>query len=295
MLRVLTSNLKDPLVKAFLELSSHERSVEVLTLNDLLKADKIWITTGNTLPVIDIEAYSSTSLRLLSWHETGVPVINRILDFPQEIFQDYTNEDRVYAQREIEAFVGGLLSIIRPEDSSVSTPIGIPWLQQALPEQWQKVKKIPGLDVPQYVWSGPGLGHTVGELESKDHWIEKDPHDFAQWRKSLENLSPKSVDFGVLRHERPKGEPVAVLVLNGEAIPWIENQNERSALKIIAQAACELLELSNGEMIFFKSTDSWTFGSATAQIGWCHQNWKEFLKAVDTAFFSKQPKVCPCQ
>ena len=126
-------------------LIKHRPSVELVLLSDLL----------NHFEIFDCMSDKGTRI---SWSKSNGQVItndnciliNRIMQVSSELFLSFVEHDRFYAQREFEAYLGFSLNAF--VGFSNTSPNGLCGQFLSLPQQWEAVRGVEGLFVPDYYW-----------------------------------------------------------------------------------------------------------------------------------------------
>lgn len=77
-------------------------------------------------------------------------LLNRVLYVPEKLFLDFTKADREYARREFEAYIGFAFNAFCGIGNHF--PNGACSESSSLPQQWNKVYKEFGINVPEYYW-----------------------------------------------------------------------------------------------------------------------------------------------
>ena len=131
-------------------------------------------------------------------------VLNRILNIEEHWFAAFAEQERNYAQREFEAYLGFALNAFQsPQQQAIN---GLCERYQPLPQQWQTVKQIPELAIPCYHW---GKFDRDAKFSESSHVVHSQVFDPLNW--SLNNHYDKaSSSFCFIK---PQGTPLWVGVL----------------------------------------------------------------------------------
>ncbi len=230
-----------------------ESSVSIVLLSDILFDYDIYDEINDEYNVVkwykkDDQYISNNSHCLL----------NRVLYFPDSLFSKFLPEDKDYAQREFEAYIGFSFNAFFGVSNQTTT--GLCEKALSLPQQWNKVSKECDASIPTYYWGPDALnplnGHRI---------VTSDIYHYLNWNP--ENNTQKQEH--VFCFEKPKGEPVFVLVMGKKMLITsdiiLTASEEHNILKLSNQISI-LTHYFISEILFFVDGDSVIFGCINAGI-----------------------------
>ena len=204
----------------------------------------------------------------ISWSKNNKNIIsndthllfNRLTHIPKKLFEGYEEQDRDYARREFEAYLGyAFNSFIGAGNHNVN---GVCMETLSLPQQWQKVKNVGGLQIPNYYW-GP-MSHNT--LNNDKKIIYSTIYDFLNWSKTSQDRDEHSI----FCFERPLGEPIIVLTLGDSNLIVSDSKSIRIDIELkILLIIKELKKIFNyfvGEILFFVNEGDVIFGCLNQDI-----------------------------
>jgi hypothetical protein len=139
-------------------------------------------------------------------------LLNRTLYIHDDLFLNFIEKDREYAQREFEAYLGFSLNAF--EGVGTQTVNGLCDRLYSLPEQWQKIQTHTGLDTPDYYWGPKNLCNLNQNI------IYSDIYHLFNW--STAASEPKGTH--IFCFKKPPGHPLFVLSV-GEKILILSDIN----------------------------------------------------------------------
>jgi len=135
-------------------------------------------------------------------------LLNRVLYMPHSLFNDFISQDKEYAQRELEAYIGfSFNAFIGVGNKSPKGSVGD---ILSLPQQWDSIKNKFNINVPHYYW-GPNYHN---HLKNCDELIYSSIYNYLNW-SSLNNLPYQN---HVFCFNKPKGKPVFVLSIGNQQL-----------------------------------------------------------------------------
>ncbi len=181
-------------------------------------------------------------------------LINRVLSVPEELFNDFAEEDRHYSINEFRAYLAFALEAF-PKSSSKPGAFGLSGNRLSLPRQWETVRRsVTNLNVPNYY-----LGNIDHMIDAQS-LVHSDPHDYYYWKPS------KGLESTSFAFERPKGIPV-ISCIAGEGVEtfaYQSNENISSEhqpmLKEISRALANIFNFDIAEILLFLDDDKISFG-----------------------------------
>lgn len=186
-------------------------------------------------------------------------LLNRVINVEECLFDKFQLEDKDYAQREFEAYLGFALNAFdSPQNQAIN---GICERYKTLPQQWQMVKAIKDLSIPNYYWGSP----CYKFLSDEKDLVYSDIYDCLNWSKNHDSYGE---DTG-FRFVKPKGEPVFILAIGQRDLITTnalltEEQQER--IKQITQQIRSLFGYFIFELLLFIHEEQITFGCTNIDV-----------------------------
>ena len=162
-------------------------------------------------------------------------LLNRVINVEECLFNQFQDEDKDYAQREFEAYLGfALNAFISPQTQAIN---GVCERFKTLPQQWQLVKNIEGISIPRYYWGSPR--HQF--LSDEKNVVYSSIFDCLNWST---NQIYKEQDSS-FRFVKPDGKPLFVLSMGEQDLITFDEQ-----LSIEQQARIKMLTATNSQIIW---------------------------------------------
>jgi hypothetical protein len=151
---------------------------------------------------------------IIRWFKPNQPMLsnkshyllNRTLFIADNLFLNFIKQDREYAKREFEAYLGYSFNSFKGIGNQ--TVNGICEILYSLPEQWQRLQKKGVLNTPLYYWGPKHLCHL------KQNLIYADIYDFYHWKVT----APKPSKTHIFCFEKPPGHPIFILSLGEKTL-----------------------------------------------------------------------------
>jgi len=268
---LLYSHSNEPLTKALISSTLDQKcgliklSVEELLhetcIIDELNNDKVKISW--TLPSGN-EILNSNDFYL----------INRVLSIPEDIFNSFSEEDRLYSISEFRAYLAFAIQAF-PVSFSRPGAFGLSGNRFSLVRQWEMIK---GED---FVFKTPK--YYLGNMDFcplEEDLVYTNPFDFYYWRP---NQNVVDVDRASFVFSKPKGKPVVACIIGEDvnifcyyARDEISSKTE-SYLKEQSLLILNLFNYAIAEILFFIEGDDFTFGMisnipyASNKKNWFHE------------------------
>jgi hypothetical protein len=167
--------------------------------------------------------------------------------------------DREYAQRELEAYIGFAFNSFSGIGNKSSNGVCVSTL--SLPQQWNCIQKKFSIKVPRYFWGPNHKNH----LEDKDRLVYSDIYNYLNW-STKNNPSTKTHIFCF---EKPLGEPIFIFSLGKKQL-LIENihlpYTIKEQIKEIAFKIHTFLNYFISEILIFIDKNILTFGCINSHI-----------------------------
>lgn len=275
---VVSSDLQEALSRAVLDLDPKSEHSAVLHTRMILER-------GRCFDVFDMDREE------VSWLPKATrPLVNRNFGTPLAWFDPFAPEDRYYAQREFDAYLGAVLSSVHPKERHY---LGKAPGLISMAAQWERVRVLCrgegsslALSVPRYRW-------TRGFPESTEttRWIRTNPYSYWNFKESIPE--GQLADLGsTFEFARPTGETVIVSRIGGDYRVHLPNpsselsDDRRDAATSAAVLVLNHFGISFGEALIFVDHQKCTFGMATSHFGIAHLDWPVFLERVGKCLLS---------
>lgn len=187
-------------------------------------------------------------------------LLNRVLYFPDNIFSNFTNSDKEYALRELEAYMGFAFNSFKGVGNQSAKGICAEIL--SLPQQWNKIEKHCGTNIPNYYW-GPSYNNS---LYNKNILVYSNPYNFTNW--SITNGITAEEEH-IFCFEKPQGDPIFILSIGSKQlissnIPLSKSMED--SIKNLTLKINQALNYFISELLIFINGEAFTFGCLNAEI-----------------------------
>ena len=187
-------------------------------------------------------------------------LINRVISIPENLFDNFCEEDKRYAQCEFSAYITFATEVFANSFSKPG-PYGLFGNRFSLPRQWDIVKKSHiNVNIPQYF---------IGDFNycklKKEDLILSSPFNYYFWKKNHEG----EFDKGSFFIEKPYGFPVVSYVIGDFTevtsydSSFIIHENITSIINKISLEISILFKFKILEILFFVDGTNITFGMVT--------------------------------
>lgn len=265
-------------------LIKHRPNVELVLLSDLLNQFEIFDCTSDKGTRI---AWSKSNGQVIT--NNNCILINRIMQVPNELFLSFVEHDRFYAQREFEAYLGFALNAF--VGFSNTSPNGLCGQFLSLPQQWEAVRDVEGLAVPDYYW---GLA-LFNRLNEQERLIFSSIYSLFNWAINDESIQESDdANSPVFCFLKPQGLPVFVCCIGGDTlITGHSNLTDNCLQRIehLVYGINQRFDYFSYEILLFIQDDLVTFGCINHEIVKSVENplFESFvLSSVDRAVGSKK-------
>ena len=212
-------------------------------------------------------------------------LINRVLSVPEEIFSDFSEEDKEYSISEFRAYLMFAIEAF-PNSFAKSGAFGLSGNRFSLPRQWEIVGKSNIiLKTPNYYLGNMDFCHLKGDL------VYTHPFNFYHWRPNGNLVDADQTAFAFLR---PKGDPVIACVIRDHVDIFCYHSEDEISPKhnlLLKKNAIYLSRLFNypiAEILFFIEDDQLIFGMIS-NIPYA-SNKKEWFPEKICTYFEKELK-----
>lgn len=250
---LLYSHAKEPLTQILLSSTLDQKCGLIkLSLEDLLnKASIIDELHHND---VKIDWTFPNGLKIIN--SNNFYLINRVISIPEEIFNDFSEEDKLYSMSEFRAYLTFAIEAF-PNSFSKPGPFGLSGNRFSLPRQWEMIKKAEfTCNTPKYYLGHMDFCPLEGDL------VYSNPFDFYYWKPNqLVDIDNNSFAF-----LRPKGKPVVASLVGDNVQVFCCQTNDEIHSKmnlLLEEYAAQIARLFNypiAEILFFVEDDSFIFG-----------------------------------
>lgn len=179
-------------------------------------------------------------------------LINRVLGFSEDLFEDFDESDRSYARSELKAYLTFAIESF-PLSSAKPGAFGMCGNHYSLPRQWEIIKKS-GLEfkTPQYFLGNLSHCYQLPRL------VCSHPFKYYFWKPSI-----ASTDFAFIK---PEGEPIVSRVIGDDVLilPYHSQvkltHDVKQTLKDFSLKLQSIFSLNIFEALFFRDNSIFTFG-----------------------------------
>ncbi|CAM4499432.1 MAG: hypothetical protein LEGION0403_FIIPPAGN_02538 [Legionella sp.] len=251
-LLVASSHKSEAITKWILEKHSVQPIIDIIFLDELLNNFEIRDELDKSGPIIQ---WIDTFGNQFSNHSHYL--LNRVINVEECLFNQFRYEDKDYAQREFEAYLGfALNAFISPQIQAIN---GICEHFKTLPQQWKMVKNIEGISIPRYYWGSPR--HQF--LSDVKNVIHSSIFDCLNWSTN------QSYEESYFRFVKPDGAPLFVLSLGGQDLITYDEQlspGQQARIKVLTQQIRKLFGYFIFELLMFIDKDQITFGCINIDV-----------------------------
>lgn len=203
---------------------------------------------------------------LIRWYENNALkfsnsthfLLNRITHINESLFENFQCNDKEYAKREFEAYLGfALNSFVSPQQIAIN---GTCEKFYSLPQQWNAVNRYLNFDIPKYYWGSKDFKPFRNEKDI----IYSNIYNFLNWhpRYSLKNSG--------FCFKKPQGSPVFILSIGKSYLITPTNHIlSKTKLILLERYLKKIRTLFNFfifELLVFVNENSITFGCVNPEI-----------------------------
>ena len=179
-----------------------ERTISIVLLSDILFNYDVYDEINDSCNIVKWYKKDELFISNKSHH-----LLNRVLYFPDSLFSNFIPEDKDYAQREFEAYIGFSFNAFFGVSNKTTT--GLCEKTLSLPQQWNRVSKECGASIPTYYWGPSTLNPLCG-----NRIVTSDIYNYLNWHPEHYTQEQDHI----FCFEKPKGEPVFVLVMGSKML-----------------------------------------------------------------------------
>ncbi len=186
-------------------------------------------------------------------------LLNRVLYVPDNLFNDFAEEDRSYAKREIEAYLGFSFNAFKGIGNKSATGACVDSL--SLPRQWNKISNRLKIKVPHYYW-GPAQRLSIPK---NANLVYSDIHNYLTWTVN-QNLNNQKHIFCF---EKPLGSPVFILSIGNKQLLTSDIRvckEQEAVLKALAKSINKYFNHFISEILVFVNGSELVFGCINPEV-----------------------------
>jgi len=253
-LLVASSHKSEAITKWILENDSLTRLIDIIFIEELLNHFDIRDKLDRSGPVI-------------RWHDNQGNrytnnthyLLNRVIYIEERLFQRFRHEDKEYAQREFEAYLGfALNAFVSPQVQAIN---GICELFMSLPQQWHMVKKLKSVSIPKYYWGDPNYKF----LSDEKNVVHSDIYNCFNW-SSTQKDNEQETGF---RFVKPNGNPLFVLSIGEKNLITFDEKlsiKQQERIRDLTQQIRDLFNYFIFEILLFIHEEQITFGCINIDV-----------------------------
>jgi hypothetical protein len=195
-------------------------------------------------------------------------LINRVLSVPENLFHDFSEEDRLYSLTEFRSYLAFALEAF-PFYFSKPGAFGLSGNRFSLPRQWEMVRQLNCLiQVPNYFLGNVKFCDLKGDL------VYSEPFNYYYWKPGQKIRNTAFV------FEKPKGKPCVACLIGDQIEVFFYHSCDQlseeysNLVKEKSRIISQLFNYSIAECLFFIDDKDINFGMIT-NIPYAsrHKNW----------------------
>lgn len=183
-------------------------------------------------------------------------LLNRVSFIPSVLFEEFIEQDRDYAKREFEAYLGYSFNSFYGMGNK--TPNGICEQLLSLPQQW-KLAVTHDIETPEYYWGLQSQNPLSGRL------VYSNIYDYLSWKSK--DYQPSNNH--IFCFKRPAGMPVFVTCIGRQCFigerAGLSKTDEEHLINFSIQIN-NTLNYFISELLFFVDENKITFGCINTEI-----------------------------
>lgn len=250
---LLYSHADEPITRALLSSTLDQSGLIKLPLKALL--DEACIIDEFDNEEVKIDWSFPSGLRITNSNDFYL--INRVISVPEEIFCDFSEEDKLYSISEFRAYLAFAIEAF-PNSFSKPGAFGLSGNRFSLPRQWETIKRAKcTFKTPNYYLGNMEFCPLMGDL------VYSNPFDFYYWKPNLDVIDIDKTSFVFLK---PSGKPVVSFVIGERVKIFYCQSSDEISLKmnlLLKENSLLISRLFNhpiAEILFFVEENSFTFG-----------------------------------
>lgn len=253
-LLVASSHKNEAITKWILENDSAQPYIDIVYIHELLNSFEIRDELDKNGPIIQ---WNDILGNQFSNHTHYL--LNRVINIEESLFNQFQDEDKDYAQREFEAYLGfALNAFVSPQNQAIN---GVCDRFKSLPQQWQMVKPIKGMSIPRYFWGS----HKHLFLSDEKNVIHSNIFDYLNWSTNKTYKEPDSS----FRFIKPEGKPLFILSMGEQDLITFDEQlstEQLETIKMLLRQIRKIFEYFIFELLIFIDKEEITFGCINLDV-----------------------------
>ncbi len=253
----LYSHSEEPITSTILSSSLDiELGIIKLSLRDLLKDTLILDEIDENGAKIEWTLPSGAKIS----NSNKFYLLNRVLSIPEDLFNDFAEEDKAYSISEFRAYLAFSIEAF-PNCLDKPGAFGLSGNKFSLPRQWNIIKKA-NLDIATPIHYLGNL-NFMNENDKKERWVFSTPNNYYYWKESQNSNFQNNFSFAF---KKPPGVPVVCLVFGKKIEIFSYYPNDEisvenySIIKECAHEITRLFEYNIAEILFFSNACGVSFG-----------------------------------
>jgi len=253
---VITSHSLDEAITDFINRNKnlYKNKITIILLENLIKDYEIFDELSDSANVI---RWYDKEGRIIS--NKSHTLLNRVLYYPSDIYSSYNDNDKDYAQREFESYLGFAFNSFYGVGNKDSRGICVKII--SLPMQWREVRQNFNIKTPKYYW-GPT---ELNILNESDLLITSDIHNFINWSPG-NNTTKKD---NIFCFHKPVGQPVFTLTIGSKQMITTDIVISNPLKMKICRLSAKINLYFNyfiSEILFFVDGNNLTFACINPQV-----------------------------
>lgn len=251
---LLYSHFDEPITKALLSSTFAQKSDLIkLPLKTLL--NEVCIIDEFDHAVVKIDWTFPSGLNITNSNDFYL--INRVISVPEEIFNDFLEDDKQYSISEFRAYLAFAIESF-PNSFSKPGAFGLSGNRFSLPRQWETIKNAGySIETPNYYLGNMDFCSLCENL------VYTTPFDFYYWKPNSEMVNKEKFSFVF---SKPLGKPVVATVIGNDVEVFCCEKNDEipeimiSLLEKNSLIISRLFNYDISEVLFFLQDDHFSFG-----------------------------------
>lgn len=253
-LLIASSSRSEAITKWIINNHSSNNMIDLIFIDDLLNKYQIHDELNDE--EINIKWYENNTLKYTNATHS---LLNRIVHLDKALFNNFKFQDREYAKREFESYLGFALNGFRKAQKIAIN--GVCEHIYSLPQQWKLVSQRLSLPVPKYYWGSK----DYEPFKHDSNIIHSGIYNFLNWSPlSVNNENTSSFCF-----KRPIGEPLFIASVGSSHLITTNLQVTDAQLTFLGIFLNKVRSLFNYfifEVLVFINEEQLTFGCINIDV-----------------------------
>lgn len=253
---LLYSHHNEPVTQVILSHAQHGANIITLSIKELLDNVIIFDEISDVVKL----SWKLPCGKVIS-NSKDFYLINRVLDLPQDLFDDFHEDDKGYSRAEFYAYLLFALEAF-PLSLSKPGPFGLSGNAYSLPRQWEMIKQETNeMLIPDYYFGAMSMcPYPQGE---DSNVVYSSPNNNYCWKPNKYEDNADSASFAFIK---PKGVPVVCFMHGKEAkvFPFDAKETlsseQEDLIKKNAHILNKIFKYKIAESLLFIDKDVVSFG-----------------------------------